>query len=209
MNEPLNEIDLAEYLPPFLREYKELRAVMETENPEFEIAWKAARRVLDNEFLETADEYGIERFEKLLGIIPSRDDTLESRRTRAYSRWFTELPYTLRMFARKLELMSGGSKFTITEDYEHYRVRVDTGLELFGQADELERLIEQMFPCNITADVRNTIRCEAEFRQSAGGAVVFTEYAVFSNDRRESLSASGELGLSGTSDNCYFISAAS
>ncbi len=180
MNEPLNEINLKEYLPPFLREYKELRAVMETEEPELEIARRAAQRVLDNEFIETADEYGVARFEKLLGIIPSRDDTLESRRARAYSRWFTELPYTLRMFAKKLELMSGGSEFYITEDYEHYRVQVDTGFELFGQADELERLVELMFPCNITADVRNTIRCGAELRQYAGGTVSAAELITVS-----------------------------
>ncbi len=180
MNEPLNEIDLKEYLPPFLREYKELRAVMETENPELESARRAARRVLDNEFPETADEYGIGRFEKLLGIIPSKDDTLESRRARVYSRWFTELPYTLGTFAKKAELMAGGSEFSITEDYEHYRVRVDTSFELFGQVDELERLVELMFPCNITADVRNTIRCKAEFRQSVGGAVSTAEIITIS-----------------------------
>jgi len=180
LNEPLNKIDLKEYLPPFLREYKELRAVMETENPEFETAWKATRRVLDNEFLETADEYGIARFEKLLCIIPSKDDTLESRRARVYSRWFTELPYTLRMFVKKVELMAGGSEFSITKDYEHYRVQVDTGFELFGQVDELERLIELMFPCNITADVRNTIRCKAQFRQSVGGAVSTAEIITVS-----------------------------
>ncbi len=180
MNEPLNKIDLKEYLPPFLREYKELRAVMETENPELEAAWKAAQRVLDNEFIETADEYGIARFEKLLEIIPSNDDTLESRRARVYSRWFTELPYTLRMFAKKLELMSGGSKFTITEDYEHYRVQVDTGFELFGQVDELERLVELMFPCNIAADVRNSIRCETGLRPSVGGTVSAAEFITVS-----------------------------
>ncbi len=174
------DADLAEYLPPFLREYKELRAVMETENPEFEIAWRAAQRVLDNEFIETADEFGIERFEKLLGILPLAGNTLESRRARVYSRWFTELPYSLRMFVRKVELMAGGSEFSITEDYEHYRVRVDTGFELFGQAEELERLVELMFPCNVEADVRNTIRCDIELRRSVGGAANVAEIITVS-----------------------------
>lgn len=176
----MSDVDLAEYLPPFLREYKELRAVMEAENPELETAWKAARRVLDNEFIETADEFGITRFEKLLGIVPLVGDTLESRRARVYSRWFTELPYTLRMFVKKVEMMSGGSEFSVTEDYDNYRVRVDTAFELFRQTDELERLVELMFPCNIEADVRNTIRCGAELRQSVGGAANVAEMITIS-----------------------------
>lgn len=172
----MNDVDLTEYLPPFLREYKELRAVMETENPEFSIAWKAAQRVLDNEFIERADEYGIERFEKLLEIIPPAEDTLESRRARVYSRWFTELPYTLRMFVRKVEMMTGGSDgFSITEDYDNYRVVVETCFEMFGQTDELERLIELMFPCNVEAVVRNTIRCCPELRRVVGGAANVAE----------------------------------
>lgn len=176
----MNDVNLAEYLPPFLREYKELKAVMEAENPEFSLLQNAAKRVLKNEFIETADEFGISRFEKLLGIMPSKNDTLESRRARVYSRWFTELPYTLRMFVGRLAQMSGGTEFSVTEDYEHYRVAAETCFELFGQVDELERLVELMFPCNIIADVRNTVRVKAERPLFAGGAAAVTEW-VFIN----------------------------
>lgn len=171
----MNDVNLAEYLPPFLREYKELRAVTDAENPEFTRLYTAAERVLRNEFIETADEEGVTRFEKLLGILPSKDDTLESRRARVYSRWFTELPYTLKMFVGRLAQMSNGEEFSVTEDYDHYRVRVETCFELFGQVDELERLVELMFPCNIIADVRNTVKCSPDFKQFAGGAVCFSE----------------------------------
>lgn len=171
----MNDVNLAEYLPPFLREYKELRAVTDAENPEFSLLRDAAERVLKNEFIETADEFGISRFEKLLGILPSKDDTLESRRARVYSRWFTELPYTLKMFVERLAAMSGGTEFSVTEDYEHRRVAVETRFELYGQTDELERLVELMFPCNIIADLRNTVTVKSERRLFAGGAAAITE----------------------------------
>lgn len=90
----IREVDLVSYLPPFVAEYKETNLTLTAENPEFVLVWEAADRALKNEFIATADEYGIGRFEKILHILPSRDDTLESRRARVQSRWFTSLPYT-------------------------------------------------------------------------------------------------------------------
>ena len=86
------KVDLVSYLPPFVAEYKEINATLTAENPEFEIAWDAANRVLYNEFIATADEYGISKFEKILNIFPSVEDTLESRRARVAARWFTSIP---------------------------------------------------------------------------------------------------------------------
>ena len=50
----IREVDLVSMLPPFLAEYRELRAALEAENPEFVLVWRAADRVLRNEFIATA-----------------------------------------------------------------------------------------------------------------------------------------------------------
>ena len=102
----IREVDLVSYLPPFLAGYRELREALAAENPEFALAWDAADRALRNEFIDTADEYGIARFEGMLGILSSRGDALEDRRARVRSRWFTALPYTYRMLCR-----DGGKDF--------------------------------------------------------------------------------------------------
>ncbi len=165
----MSDVNLSDYLPQFLREYKELRAVTDAEEPEFDRLRRAVSSVLNNEFIETADEDGMARFEKLLRIVPASSDTLESRRARVQSRWFTELPYTLRMFIQKLNAMSQGAEVCVTPDYPHYRVDIRTAFELFGQVDELERLIELMFPCSIIADARNDIACSSGYMQYTGG----------------------------------------
>ena len=54
----IREVDLVSYLPPFMAEFKEIMATLEAENPEFVLVWEAADRVLQNEFIETSDEYG-------------------------------------------------------------------------------------------------------------------------------------------------------
>ena len=107
------EVDLASYLPPFMAEYREINMTLAAENPEFSLVWEGTDWVLSNEFIITADEYGIARFEKILGVLPSRQDTLEVRRARVLSRWFTELPYTWRMLMKKLAMLCGEEKFEV------------------------------------------------------------------------------------------------
>ena len=98
----IREVDLVSYLPEFMQSYTEPVAALEGENPEFDIMWKAVDRVLCNRFIATADEYGISRFEKMLGIHPANEDTLESRRARVHSKWFNSVPYTWRVLLQKL-----------------------------------------------------------------------------------------------------------
>lgn len=169
------EVDLVSYLPPFMAEYKEISTALEAENPEFKIVWDAAERVLKNEFIETADEYGISRFEALLGILPSSAEDLESRRSRVMSRWYNETPYTLKMLISKLAALCGESDFTVTKNYGYYEIAITTSLELLGQVEELKRIIDGVIPCNMRVTSENTIECAAFGSVFAGGAVSVSE----------------------------------
>ena len=69
----IKNVDLISYLPPYLQEYKEDVAALAAENPEFLLVWDAVDRVLYNHFIETADTYGISRFEKLDSLSYNRN----------------------------------------------------------------------------------------------------------------------------------------
>lgn len=182
---------ILEYLPPFLREYREFGAIANAEEPELQRITEEGLRILRNQFIETADEDGIAEFEKMLGILPSKSDSLESRRARVFSRWFTELPYTLKAFLAKLAGLSDYGKIAVSVDFDHYRIAVDTDFELYGQTDEIERIVDLMFPCNIIAELRNTVRLNADGKYNLGGVVSVTETAVLSGDFVENITAKG------------------
>lgn len=114
----IREVDLVSYLPPFMADFKEVAVTLEAENPEFKIIWDAANQVLYNEFIATADEYGISRFEAILKILPSKEDTLESRRARVQARWFNAIPYTMKALISKLIALCGDNNFTITKQFD-------------------------------------------------------------------------------------------
>ena len=62
---------LLDRLPPVLQPILELRQIADTaEQPEFDALWQALETLLSNQFVETADESGIARFERVLGITP-------------------------------------------------------------------------------------------------------------------------------------------
>lgn len=195
----IREVDLVSYLPPFMQTYKEPIVALEAENPEFEIIWKATDKVLKNRFISTADEYGISRFEKMLGIYPTEDDTLESRRSRVQSKWFDMIPYTIKALNKKLITLNGDTDFTIVKDYSNYRIEIMTHLELFGQVEELERITKDMIPCNMVVVLENQIIC-----RSAGGAIIAgnvccIEQNMITNDanRQYIVNGTGSVG-SGT-----------
>ena len=194
----IRQVDLVSYLPPFMKAYKEPVAALDAENPEFYLMWSAVDRVLRNRFIETADEYGLSRYEKMLGIYPSAEDTLESRRSRVRSKWFNKIPYTMKTLLSKLEVLCGDTDFILTHNFNvGYTLTIQTALEKFGQVEELESILREMLPENIVVESTNNILWDAEgFLLFSGGVCAVSIYTL-SNDFRETLEVQGTLNTGG------------
>lgn len=179
------EVDLVSYLPYFMAEYKEIRTTLEAETPEFIFVWEAAEHVLKNEFIETADEYGLSRFEKILKVYPTMEDTIESRRARIRARWTSTIPYTEHMLIEKLTAICGKNNFTITKKYDCYKIEIEVSLEMYGQIEELEHVIWGMIPCNMVVEIRNKLFMETYGEALTGGGVCSIETFFITNDANE------------------------
>lgn len=203
----MKTVDLVSYLPPFMAEFKEISVTLEAENPEFVLVWNAAEQVLRNEFIETADEYGISRFEKILNILPSKEDTLESRRSRIQARWFNTVPYTMKALISKLIALCGDSDFEIIKEYDVYKITILTNLELFGQVEELEHIIDNMIPCNMLVISNNEIPCGATGFAFIAGGVCSVEKFFITNDEQIYKTINGNAAFRGgtVNTNQYFI----
>ena len=80
--------NLIRYLPDILKRSLDFRILMEVqEEYGLQPLWEAAQAVFDDQFISTADEYGIARFEGILGLKPDEDDTLEDRRKAVLMAW--------------------------------------------------------------------------------------------------------------------------
>lgn len=151
---------LLNYLPPVLREVLEFQVINGANEPEISLAWDAITRVLANQFLEDADEYGVAIWEKELGIRPKDTDTLEARKVRIKSMWNLELPYTLPWLRRWLSSVSEGMPFeAYTKDYT---LHILTEWDRDGQVDSIKNILEHTVPANMVINSRNSIKCNTE-----------------------------------------------
>ena len=182
----IRDVDLVSYLPPFLQEYKETIAALEAENPEFILAWSAQDQILYNCFIETADSYGLSRYEKLLGIYPTADDNLESRRSRVRARWVLLMPYTWNALLEKLNALCGNNDYIVSGNFSvGYTLTLITYLESYGAIDELHALLQEILPCNIVVESTNQIRVTAYGVPNFGARLTTHARIILTNDFNE------------------------
>lgn len=166
---------LIEYLPEFMQTFTEMKEIMRAEDEEITAIDENLQKILDNAFIEDCDEYGIRKYETLLGIMASTEDTLESRKSKVLIRWNSNVPYTYRILIRKLNVICGVNQYTISGSPEDYQICFETSLGMFGEVKELERLFERVLPENIYYESVNTIFCESRGEAMIGGGVCTAE----------------------------------
>lgn len=168
----VRDIDLLRYLPLFIQEYREIRKIMETENPEFRVIAKLYERLENNQFIVSCDETGIARFEQILGIVPTADDTLESRISRVLIRWNDTVPYTWKAFLNKIYTLCGND-FEVRPDWNNYKLKIITHLEMYGQSAELDNLLTYMIPANIAVNAENSLNYQVNGNLFIGTGCAF------------------------------------
>ena len=151
------EINLINYLPQSVKEYREMQYIVNTENPEFQLGVDTAEKIKNASFILYVDKDYISRFERMLSITPSDDDIIESRRARILTRWNDSIPYTMKTLEDKLKLICEDGNFTVTKDFANYKINIEIELPLVGQVEELERILLRIIPANMVVTVQNKL----------------------------------------------------
>lgn len=67
---------LKKYLPSLYRENKEMEGLMNAEQSIYDEAETDIKFAFSRQFVVTADEKGVEQYEKILGIMPTATDSM-------------------------------------------------------------------------------------------------------------------------------------
>lgn len=156
---------LIEYLPYIVRDYAEFQGLTAAEQPEFEHVWSRTDELLDNQFIITAGNVGLSRWEKLLGIIPKATDNLEERRFRVLARLNEELPYTITQLRNILQTLCGEDNFTAEIEEETYELIVKIGLAAKNNFNDVATLLERVIPVNLVVNLSQLYNTHAELGQ--------------------------------------------
>lgn len=142
---------LMDYLPPVLAVVKDYQAIMQAEQAEIERFWDAAKRALENQFIETTDEAGIARYELMLGIQPKGSDDLSLRQFRVLSRYNEQLPYTYWKMLEQLKSLCGENGVKTMLNGLTLEIKVE--LTAKEKVNEVRQLLERMLPANVFVTV--------------------------------------------------------
>lgn len=144
---------LIDYLPPVLQQTREMQAVMEGEQPAVAGLWDAWKTVLDALFVRYANEQGLARWERMLGIRPRGTDSMEVRRVAVLARLNEQLPFTERTLRLMLDGVCGPGGYTLEIIYREYRVFVRVHLWEKRAMDEAAALLGRVVPANMVIDL--------------------------------------------------------
>ncbi len=171
----MNDINIVQYLPAFLQEYLQYKLLMRTEDIEFENIFKCLENIEQNQFILSADNEGLKRFEKMLNIYSQSNESIENRRMKVLSKWNEHEVYTFDFLKSKLDVICGKENYEIIEDFKNYRLEIHTHLSDIGEVAELERVIDSIIPCNLDVVIKNDIICEVKGKNVLSGAVNIVE----------------------------------
>lgn len=145
--------ELIDYLPDFLKEFREFKELMRAEQPEIELLWNYIDKVLNDYFIEDARESGIKRFETILSIKPKDTDSLEDRRFRIMARWNEQLPYTMNVLRMQLEKLCGADGYKVELKNNEYTLIVRVALVAKNNYNDVKSYLERMTPANMVIDL--------------------------------------------------------
>ena len=142
-------VNLLSYLPDFMQEYREIRRIMESEEPELKLLWELLKNVFNNQFIQYCDEEGISKFEEMLGLHRYENDTLEIRIFRVLTYWNDQIPYTWRVLVNRMDQLCGAGNYELRPNFNVYELEITTKFDDAKKYDELNNMLKTILPANL------------------------------------------------------------
>lgn len=143
---------LRRYLPPILLDTCEFNLLCDAEQPEIDALHDGTDAVLDAQFVSTAPEYAIARYEKIFSIAPGDTDTLDDRRFRVLLRISDQLPYSMGWLRRKLDTLFGAGNYQITRDMAAHKLAVEADVQFESVIVSLYDDLRVSIPANLVLE---------------------------------------------------------
>lgn len=140
--------DYLSYLIEDLREIREYQVLADAINPELVALKKAINKVLNEQFIQTAEET-LEWREQLFGITASSDETIEFRRERLIERKSRKPPITLRTLRDRLNVYIGTTQAKIELVPGEYAFTISIPAVDGYKFRDIQGLVERLKPANM------------------------------------------------------------
>lgn len=146
----IREVKIEEYWPLIVKNTVEFGQIAAAENPEFNRLAKCIYQVLQESFVHDATEYGVKRWESILGINPASGATLDDRKATILTYLSVKVPYTWRVLKQMLVPVLGGEdKFVMEYINDESKLVLHTDRLNDAMLATVSDLLERVLPQNI------------------------------------------------------------
>ncbi|MDF2925880.1 MAG: phage portal protein [Paenibacillaceae bacterium] len=184
--------DLLEYLPDFYRGIRDFVELAETEGLELAAAVESADRLLNNQFVETADEQSIRRRELQIGIrAEPSTETMEFRRRRLINRYSTKPPFTIRYLQQRLDYLVGSGLTIASADVPLSILTVTATIDNASLFHEVHHTLETIKPANLVYQQQTALADKLELEERISSRTL---------NRNTRLSTTWRLGVTPLAD---------
>lgn len=157
---------LINYLPEWLRDFNEMKKLARAEQDQAEKLWKICESIWDNNFLDTLDLHGCDRWETMLHIKPKDSYSLAERRNNIKSRVVEQRPFTVKKLEQMLDSICGKERYELSIEPDKYKITCKIELTSKNMLNDTQELMRRVIPANMLMDIDlkyNTYAMLAEF----------------------------------------------
>lgn len=141
---------LIDFLPSKIANIAEFKEIMNAEDIEFDSIESMQLKILKENFIDTATDYGISKRESLYKIKPDKkNESLDFRKLRLKNRKMDKMPITHRALEQKLETLFGEDNYRVEVQNDDYLVKVFINTFDWNAFNEITDNFRNIIPCNM------------------------------------------------------------
>ena len=149
---------IIEYVPNFLQEVREFKILSNIEDEELEKLKLQIDNILKEVIVNTSEDYGLKRYEKIYNIKVISDD-MDIRRFNIISKMNNKIPFTYKWLDNKLKQLVGEDNYRFNIEYDNYKVIIRI-VYLFGNiVDTLQQDLKELLPANLIIQINLFSNC--------------------------------------------------
>lgn len=143
---------LIECLPEFMRDFREIKYLMGKQQEQSEKLWSALDTIWKNQFIETLDETGCSRWEKMLKIHNKDTYTLPERRNKILGKLVEQRPFTMKSLQKTLSTLCGTDGYSAELLPAEYVLKIRIALTSKNMYNDVKELVDKIVPANLIVD---------------------------------------------------------
>lgn len=149
---------IIEYIPDFLKNIREIKIISNLEDKELENIKLQIDNILKEIIVNTSENYGLQRYEKIYNINDISND-IEIRRFNIISKINNKIPFTYKWLDNKLKQLVGENNYKIKIEYDNYKIIISI-IYLFGEIlDTIKKELEELLPANLIIQINLFSNC--------------------------------------------------